>query len=176
VLIGKERIASIGRNIDRKEDGAHGRLRHHRCVGMPILPHDAFVAGLAGNLQDLGIGLHSFVVGMNEYLPKATREGLVTLGIKRLIAKKDDAMLKQRRAYGGDRLGVEVLAHIDVVDLGANIAGDGANLDLAIAHMSSSLACQCPAVCEQLEPSFSCDALPGGTGSRDTRATSYWST
>ena len=50
------------------------------CQSSPTM---LLVAGLARNYDNLGIGLHAHVVGMEEDLAEPARESLVALGIKR---------------------------------------------------------------------------------------------
>jgi hypothetical protein len=87
---------------------------------VPVLADDPLVAGLARDLHDLGIGLHALVVGMDEDLAEAAREDLVALGIELLVAEEDDAVVEQGLADVADGGVIEVLADIDIVDLGAD--------------------------------------------------------
>ena len=109
ILVGEQRVAAVGRHLDAVEDGAHRRLGHHGGVGVPLLADDLLVAGLARDLDDLGVGLHALVVGMDEDLAEAAREGLVALGIELLVAEEDDAVVEQRLADVADGGLVEIL-------------------------------------------------------------------
>ena len=70
--------------------------------------------------DDLGIGLRALVVGVDEDLAEAAREGLVALGVELLVAEEDHAVVEQRLADVADGAVVELLADVDVVDLGAD--------------------------------------------------------
>src|SRR5262245_41966983 len=126
---------------------------------MPVLADDVRVAGLARNHDDLRIGLHAAIVGMNEDLAESAGEGLVTLGIERLVAEEDHAMLEQGLTDIADAGLVEVLADIDIVDFGADAAGDGTHLDPAVAHAYLQAAAVRPAAAV-----FAAVCLAGGYG------------
>ena len=105
---------------------------------MPILADDLLVAGLARDHDDLGIGLRALVVGVDEDLAEAAREGLVARHVELLVAEEDDAVVEQGLADVADGALVEVRADVDIVDLGADGAGNGPHLDPAVAHHVSS--------------------------------------
>ena len=71
---------------------------------------------------------------MDEDLAEAPREGLVALGIELLVTEEDDAVVEQGLADVADGGLVQLLADVDVVNLGADGARDWADLDLAVAH------------------------------------------
>ena len=105
---------------------------------MPILADDLLVAGLARDHDDLGIGLRALVVGVDEDLAEAAREGLVARHVQLLVAEEDDAVVEQGLADVADGTLVEVRADVDIVDLGADGPGNGSHLDPAVAHHVSS--------------------------------------
>jgi hypothetical protein len=58
-------------------------------------------------------------------------EGELLLGGELLVAKEDHQVLEQRRTQLGHRAGAERLREVDTVDLGAERAGNAANLHAA---------------------------------------------
>ena len=96
---------------------------------MPVLPDDARVAGLAPDLDDLGIGLQAHVVRVDEDVSEAPGQALLLVGIERLVAEEDDAVLEQRLPDAGDGGVVGVPRQVDAVDLGAERAGDRMDLE-----------------------------------------------
>ena len=96
---------------------------------MPVLPDDARVAGLAPDLDDLGIGLQAHVVRVDEDVPEAPGQALLLVGVERLVAEEDDAVLEQRLPDAGDGGVVGVPRQVDAVDLGAKSAGDRMDLE-----------------------------------------------
>ena len=61
---------------------------------------------------------------MDEILPMRG-EGLVAFAIKHLVTKKNDTVVEQGLANVGDGGLVEVLADVDIVDLGTNVPERG---------------------------------------------------
>ena len=136
VLIGEQRVAAIGRHVERIEDGAHRRLRHHRRVGVPLFADDPLVARLAHDADDLGVAFAGIEIGMDEDIAEAAGEGLVAGIVDLLAAKEDHQMLEQRASDFGDRRLVEAGADIQAADLGTQGAGDRRDGDaLVIGHV-----------------------------------------
>ena len=71
---------------------------------------------------------------MHEDLAEAPGQRLVLGGIELLVTEEDHAVIQQRPPDAGDGGVVEVLTEIDAVDLGAERAGDGMDLQSAHAH------------------------------------------
>ena len=70
--------------------------------------------------------------------PKRRVKALWRVGVELLVAEEDDAVVEQGLADVADGSLVEIRADVDIVDLGADGAGDGPHLDPAVAHHVSS--------------------------------------
>ena len=119
VLVGEQRVAAVGGNLDRIQDGAEGRFGNHGGVGVPVLADDFLVAGFAADIDDLGVGADPFVVGVDEDFTEAAGEGFVLFAVQGLVAKEDHAVVEQGLADFGDGCVGEVLREVDAADLGA---------------------------------------------------------
>ena len=104
---------------------------------MPLLADDSHIARLAADLDDLRIGHHRRVVGVDEDLAEAAREGLLLRGVEPLIAEEDHAVVEEGPPHRGDARRVELGAQVDAVELGAQRAGDGTDLDRHRSHGGS---------------------------------------
>ena len=82
----------------------------------------------APHRSELGSGLQAHVVLVYEDLSEAPGQALLLVGIERLVAEEDDAVLEQRLPDAGDGGVVGVPRQVDAVDLGAERAGDRMDL------------------------------------------------
>src|SRR5579859_889428 len=134
ILVGEQRIAAIGRHLDGVEDGAHRWFLHHRGVGLPVLADDLLVAGLAADVDNLGVRADAVIVGVDEDFAEAAGEGFVLIPLEVLVAEEDHAVVEERLADFAYHAVVEVPRDIDAADLGAECAGDRRKFDVSITH------------------------------------------
>jgi len=80
---------------------------------------------------------HGRVVGVDEDLAEAAPEGLLLRGVEALVTKEDHAVVEEGPSDRGHARRVEVGAQVDAVDLGAQRAGDGTDLDRHRSHVGS---------------------------------------
>jgi len=66
---------------------------------------------------------------VDEDLAEAPRERLVPGRVELLVAEEDHTVIQQRLPDLGDGGGVELAAEVDAVELGAERAGDGLDLE-----------------------------------------------
>jgi hypothetical protein len=69
--------------------------------------------------------------------PTMAREGLLLRGVEALVTKEDHAVVEEGPSDRGHARRVEVGAQVDAVDLGAQRAGDGTDLDRHRSHVGS---------------------------------------
>src|SRR5215831_10757771 len=87
---------------------------------MPIFSGNALGIGVGMDGKDLGMPLRTGRVRVNVQLAETAPERLVAFHVKRLIAKEQDLVLRQRL--------------VQPVDLGANAGRDRRDIDSFIAH------------------------------------------
>src|SRR5215813_14213629 len=101
---------------------------------MPIFSGNALGIGVGVNRKDLGMPLRAGRVRVNVQLAETAPERLVAFHVKRLIAKEQDLMLRQRLVQLFDLAVTERLGERQAVDLGANAGRDRRDIDGFIAH------------------------------------------
>ncbi len=132
VLIGEDRVAAIGRNLDGVQHARHRRLRQ---IGRVRVPDAAEVGLLVRELQHgrdhraLGQSLELRVL---HRLAEATGEGELLARRELLVAKEDHQVVQQGLAdLRDDRIG-ERRRDIHTVDLGAERSGHRLRFDVAV--------------------------------------------
>src|SRR6516225_8895528 len=101
---------------------------------MPIFSGNALGIGVSMDGKDLGMPLRTGRVRVNVQLAETAPERLVAFHVKRLIAKEQDLMLRQRLVQLFDLAVAERLGERQTVDLGANAGRDWRDVDGFIAH------------------------------------------
>src|SRR5262249_891886 len=96
---------------------------------MPIFSGDALGIGVGMDGKDLGMSLRTRRVRVNVQLAETAPERLVAFHVKRLIAKEQDLMLRQRLLQLFDLAVAERLGERQTVDLGANAGRDRRDVD-----------------------------------------------
>src|SRR5262249_59412263 len=87
---------------------------------MPIFSGDALGIGVGMDGKDLGMSLRTRRVWVNVQLAETAPERLVAFHFKRLIAKEQDLMLRQRLMQLFDLAVAERLCERQTVGLGAH--------------------------------------------------------
>src|SRR5215471_7907099 len=101
---------------------------------MPIFSGDALGIGVSMDGKDFGMSLRTWRVWVNVQLAETAPERLVAFHVKRLIAKEQDLMLRQRLVQLFDLAIAGRLGERQAVDLGANAGRDRRDIDGFIAH------------------------------------------
>jgi hypothetical protein len=134
ILVGEQRVPAVGRHVDGVENSAHRWLRDHGGVGVPAFADNLLVAGFASDIDDLGVGADTVVVGVDEDLAEAPGERLVPVDAELLVAKEDYAVVEERLTDLTDRCIVKVLRDINTADFGPQCAGDRGYFYVTVAH------------------------------------------
>jgi hypothetical protein len=87
--------------------------------------------------KDLGMSLRTGRVRVNVQLAEIAAERLVAFHVKRLIAKEQDLMLRQRQVQFLDLAVAERPGERQARDLGANTRRDGHDIDGFVAHRAT---------------------------------------
>src|SRR5262245_27646309 len=101
---------------------------------MPIFSSDALGIGVSMDGKNFGMSLRTRRVWVNVQLAETAPERLVAVHVKRLIAKEQDLMLRQRLVQLFDLAVTERLGERQAVDLGANAGRDRRHVDGFVAH------------------------------------------
>src|SRR5215467_14932399 len=101
---------------------------------MPIFSGDALGIGVGMDGKDFGMSLRTWRVWVNVQLAETAPERLVAFHVKRLIAKEQDLMLRQRLVQLLDLAVAERLGERQAVDLGANARRDRRDVDGFVGH------------------------------------------
>ena len=101
---------------------------------MPIFSGDALGIGVGMDGKDFRMSLRARRVWVNMQLAETAPERLVAFHVKRLIAKEQDLMLRQRLVQLFDLAVTERLGERQTVDLGANAGRDWRDVDGFVAH------------------------------------------
>src|SRR5215813_4978195 len=109
---------------------------------MPIFSRDALGIGVGMDVKDFGMSLRTRRVWVNMQLAETAPERLVAFHVKRLIAKEQDLMLRQRLVQLFDLVVAERLGERQAVDLGANAGRDRRDVDGFVAHGATFLHCR----------------------------------
>src|ERR687888_2014773 len=104
---------------------------------MPIFSGDALGIGVSMDGKYLGMFLRTGRVRVNVQLAEIAAERLVAFHVKRLIAKEQDLMLRQRLVQVLDLAVAERLGERQALDLGANTRRDGHDIDGFVAHRAT---------------------------------------
>src|SRR5262245_15000914 len=101
---------------------------------MPIFSSDALGIGVGMDGKNFGMSLRTRRVWVNVQLAETAPERLVAFHVKRLIAKEQDLILRQRLVQLFDLAVTERLGERQAVDLGANAGRDRRDVDGFVAH------------------------------------------
>src|SRR5262245_43903113 len=101
---------------------------------MPIFSGDALGIGVGMDGKDFGMSLRTRRVWVNVQLAETAPERLVAFHVKRLIAKEQDLMLRQRLVQLFGLAVTERFGERQAVDLGANARRDRRDVDGFVAH------------------------------------------
>src|SRR5256884_6328277 len=101
---------------------------------MPIFSGDALGIGVGMDGKDLGMSLRTGRVRVNVQLAEIAAERLVAFHVKRLIAKEQDLMLRQRQVQFLDLADAERPGERQARDLCANTPRDGHDIDGFVTH------------------------------------------
>ena len=104
---------------------------------MPIFSGDALGIGVSMDGKYLGMFLRTGRVRVNVQLAEIAAERLVAFHVKRLIAKEQDLMLRQRLVQVLDLAVAERPSERQARDLGANTRRDAHDIDGFVAHRAT---------------------------------------
>ncbi len=119
ILVGPERIPADRRDLQGIEDRAERRLFVIGHVAMPGAAEIALVRRLLPDLDDLGVGVHSFDLVMQAERAEPPGKGEMLLRRNVLAMEEDHEMIEQRLTDIRDYFVVEILREVDTLDLRA---------------------------------------------------------
>ncbi len=100
VHVGPERIAAVGRRLERVEQRSRGRLRKEAEIGMPGIAEgaDLPLLGLFQDGDDVWVFLQMRDIGHAQHGTEAARQGHLVLRAETLVAEEEDEVIGESAA------------------------------------------------------------------------------
>ena len=134
VHAGEHRIAPERRHLAGIEHGAEGGDLVVAVIGVPAAADIGFLLRLLAHLGDLRPAVDGAEEAVDVDGGKAFGEGDVLGFAQPLVAEEDHAVLAEGGADLADRVIGQVMGEIDAVQLRADMAGGGADIDGIAGH------------------------------------------